>query len=157
MGLQLNRNSIIEKFKKVHGEKYDYSMFSSYTVSNQIIFIICKKHGAFRQSVQNHARGYGCQKCAKEKVIRMSKERMVAARAKYVKICAEVHGNKYDYSRTDYNGSKLEVTIGCPKHGLFSIQAGKHKQGRGCQQCSEERRKKKMSEIMRNNKNAVKK
>jgi hypothetical protein len=29
------------------------------------------------------------------------------------------HGDKYDYSKVDYQGSKVKVCIICPKHGEF--------------------------------------
>lgn len=34
-----------------------------------------------------------------------------------------VHGDKYDYSKVDYQGNKVKVCIICPKHGEFLASA----------------------------------
>lgn len=47
-----------------------------------------------------------------------------------------VHGDKYDYSETEYLGSTKKVRIRCEKHGYFEVYAAPHIQGRGCQKCS---------------------
>ena len=35
----------------------------------------------------------------------------------FIKKAKKVHGDKYDYSKVNYIGSKIEVTIICPEHG----------------------------------------
>lgn len=49
----------------------------------------------------------------------------------------EVHGDKYDYSETDFNNrdEKGKVRVMCPKHGEFWIKPTNHKQGQGCRKC----------------------
>lgn len=52
----------------------------------------------------------------------------------------KVHGDKYDYSETVYNGVYTPVTIKCPIHGVFRKRPYDHltlKQG--CKQCSIEK------------------
>ena len=51
-----------------------------------------------------------------------------------------VHGNKYDYSKVVYVNSLTEVCITCSKHGDFWQIPSSHLQGRGCNDCWEERR-----------------
>lgn len=46
------------------------------------------------------------------------------------------HGNKYDYSLTDYTRSKLPVTILCSTHGAFTQSANAHLAGKGCNKCA---------------------
>lgn len=46
-----------------------------------------------------------------------------------------VHGNKYDYSKVDYRGSKEKICIICPKHGEFWQYPSKHLLGDGCAKC----------------------
>lgn len=54
---------VIEDFKKVHGEKYDYSNVKYTGVDNKIS-IICQIHGEFQQNPSAHKRGAGCYVCA---------------------------------------------------------------------------------------------
>lgn len=54
---------VIEDFKKVHGEKYDYSKVKYIGVDNKIS-IICQIHGEFQQNPSAHKRGAGCYVCA---------------------------------------------------------------------------------------------
>lgn len=47
-----------------------------------------------------------------------------------------VHGDKYDYSQTEYKNVEAKVTIICPIHGEFSQKARRHTGGMGCAKCS---------------------
>lgn len=53
----------IEKAKRTHGDAYDYSA-SQYVNCKTKITIVCKHHGEFEQTPDNHIRGAGCPKCA---------------------------------------------------------------------------------------------
>lgn len=46
------------------------------------------------------------------------------------------HKNKYDYSKTVYNGCKNKIIIICPEHGEFLQIPNNHLQGQGCPICS---------------------
>lgn len=46
-----------------------------------------------------------------------------------------VHGDKYDYSKVNYNGSDSKVLIICKVHGEFTQKASNHIQGKGCMLC----------------------
>ena len=37
----------------------------------------------------------------------------------FIKKAREIHGNKYDYSKVEYNGTRNKVCIICPIHGEF--------------------------------------
>ena len=52
----------IEKAKKVHGDKYDYSKVE-YVNSHSKVCIICPKHGEFWQTPNDHLNGKGCPFC----------------------------------------------------------------------------------------------
>lgn len=58
-----SRDELIEAFKKVHGDEYDYSKVGEYTSRTDKVEIICKEHGSFWQSPAMHLRGEGCPKC----------------------------------------------------------------------------------------------
>lgn len=46
-----------------------------------------------------------------------------------------VHNHKYDYSKSIYINTRLQIDIICPTHGLFSQTANSHLNGRGCPRC----------------------
>ena len=52
----------IEKARKVHCDKYDYSKVK-YVNKDTKVCIICPKHGEFWQSPKSHLEGYGCSIC----------------------------------------------------------------------------------------------
>ena len=54
----------------------------------------------------------------------------------FIRRAREVHGDKYDYSKTEYVDAKTKVCIICPKHGEFWQRAGSHLTGRGCNKCA---------------------
>lgn len=56
----------------------------------------------------------------------------------FIKKAKEVHGDKYDYSKTIYVNSKQNVIITCPIHGDFVIRASHHLYGIGCHKCAKE-------------------
>lgn len=57
-----NTKEFIEKAKKIHGDKYDYSLVD-YKHSQKKIKIICPEHGIFEQTPNNHLKGEGCPHC----------------------------------------------------------------------------------------------
>lgn len=64
---RLTTETFIEKARKIHGDKYDYSrtVYNGNNVTK--VKIICKKHGEFEQTPLQHLHGHGCQKCGLEK------------------------------------------------------------------------------------------
>lgn len=52
----------VERARKVHGDKYDYSKVV-YTGANKKVTIICPVHGEFEQVASYHLSGNGCPKC----------------------------------------------------------------------------------------------
>ena len=53
----------------------------------------------------------------------------------FIRRAREIHGDKYDYSKTVYTGRKNEVIVICPIHGEFKIIADSHLNGSGCRKC----------------------
>ena len=52
----------IEKARKVHGNKYDYSKVN-YVDNSTKVCIICPEHGEFWQTPNDHLNGCGCSIC----------------------------------------------------------------------------------------------
>lgn len=57
----------------------------------------------------------------------------------FIRRAKDVHGNKYDYSITEYNGPKVKVKYVCPKHGIIEQNPSSHLSGSGCRFCGIER------------------
>jgi hypothetical protein len=132
-----NRESFIIKAMEVHGEKYDYSLVV-YKSSQEKIKIKCPDHGIFEQAPSKHLFGQGCPRCA-QRLKKYPKLKKYATEF-FIQRAKEIHGNKYDYSVTDYTGSRLKVKIICPKHGLYKQTPYFHLKGRGCFRCGVRKR-----------------
>lgn len=117
-------NSWKEKAILIHKDRYDYSLVE-YTGSLSPVKIICPIHGEFEQKAVDHLSGYGCKQCGKKH-----------DQAYFLAKSKEVHGDKFDYSKTSYQGLKKDVTIICKEHGGFITKAGIHLKGYNCPLCS---------------------
>ena len=62
-----SKEEFIEKARKVHGDKYDYSKVE-YINNKTKVCIICPKHGEFWQTPNHHLKGKGCSKCNDSKL-----------------------------------------------------------------------------------------
>jgi len=58
----------------------------------------------------------------------------------FIRKAREIHGTRYDYSFVQYVGSKTNVLIICPTHGVFQQRPLSHIKGYGCTKCSNEKR-----------------
>lgn len=63
MPAKLTQEQVVARFRKVHGDRYEYSQVK-YTLSSSRVTIICPIHGPFDQIADQHARGAGCRACA---------------------------------------------------------------------------------------------
>ena len=129
-GKKISKWQFIEKSKKIHGDKYDYSQVAFKKVTDKVK-IICPRHGVFEMEARQHYRGQGCPKCSIEK---RAEERHYTLN-EFVEKAKKVHGDKYDYSKVAYVDSKTKVCIICPEHGEFWQTPGNHLNGCGCQKC----------------------
>lgn len=63
----MGKEGFIDKAKKVHADKYDYSKVN-YKNNQTVVYIICKKHNTgFSQEPSNHLIGQGCPICNESK------------------------------------------------------------------------------------------
>ena len=124
----------IEQSRKVHGDKYDYSLVE-YNGNHSVVEIVCLEHGSFFKSPSHHLKGQGCSKCSFK---RLSKNSLSNTKEFVVK-AKEVHGDRYDYSLVSYKNSKERVCIVCSKHGIFEQKPSHHLLGKGCKLCSNEK------------------
>ena len=64
---KLTPDTFIAKAKRVHGNKYDYSLVVGDVSSHRKVSIVCPEHGIFEQTPTGHLSGKGCLKCAPKK------------------------------------------------------------------------------------------
>ena len=128
-GVCKNTNEMfIEKARKVHNDKYDYSKVE-YVNNKTKVCIVCPKHGEFWQKPNCHLSGDRCPKCSKYKNIYTTETWVEKAR--------KVHNDKYDYSKVEYKNSHTKVCIICPNHGEFWQTPLNHICGKTmCPKCS---------------------
>ena len=115
------KEKFIEKAIKKYGNKYDYSKVE-YINCHTKVCIICPEHGEFWQTPDAHLHKNACPKCGFEAM----KKALTKTTEEFIKEAKEVHGDKYDYSKVEYNGGHKKVCIICPKHGEFWQEASKH-------------------------------
>lgn len=122
----------IEKAKKVHGDKYDYSLVR-YETSHVHIDIICKDHGVFTMTPNNHWAGYGCSNCASEerrKNFEIMFKDKVGDSGKY---------SHLDFSKAVYINNSTPLDVYCKIHDTwFTSTANKLLDSRsnvGCRHC----------------------
>lgn len=125
----------IEKAKKIHREKYDYSETSYINSLNKITFK-CIKHNLMVEMLPgNHLAGKGCRKCAYES----SRLKNAKTKEDFIKESQEIHNNKYNYDLVEYINARTKVTIICPIHGNFEQIPDSHLRSKGCCKCNYER------------------
>ena len=129
---KLTQKEVLERFKKVHADEYDYSHVE-YVNNYTKVKIICKKdgHGIFEQNPDSHSRGQGCPDCG----LIQRKEKRKLGFDEFVERSNVLHGNFYGYEKVEYVNNVTNVIIICPKHGEFPQKPVKHLIGRGCPDC----------------------
>lgn len=124
----INKEQFVERARKVHGDKYDYSMVEYLEMRNKIK-VICPQHGEFEQRAFAHLKGQGCRKCYVK--------RNTTTKEEFIERAKKVHGDKYDYSMLEYVNVSTIVKIICPQHGGFEQQSSSHLRGTGCNDCAQ--------------------
>lgn len=124
MANKISTEEFIRKAQEVHGDKYDYSE-TIYLNAKIKVIINCSSHNVFFQTPDNHLKGKGCPKCAGKKWDTED----------FIKYSVLKHGNKYDYSKTNYLNKRKPVVIICENHGEFLQNPFVHISGSGCPKC----------------------
>jgi len=124
----LNTEQFIERAKKIHGDKYDYSKVE-YINSSTKVCITCPIHGEFWQRPTEHLRGSGCKKCG-DLSVAMKNNRITTD--EFIKRAKLVHGDKYDYSKTEYISPRKKICIIDKEFGEFWMMPYAHLNGQGC-------------------------
>jgi len=117
--------------KEIHGNNYDYSK-SVYNGARRNIKIICESHGIFEQTPTNHLKGSGCLKCGKEETAK----KLSISKDEFISRARNIHGDRYDYSKSIVVKSSQKVEIICSVHGSFFQDSEHHiLREHGCPRC----------------------
>lgn len=133
---RMSNDEIINKFKLIHGNLYDYSNVN-YKKTSTKVKIVCKIHGPFLQSPASHLKGSGCPKCGACRGGLHNRK----SSDNFEKNAIEKYGNKFDYSNMKYINCTTPVTITCKMHGDFSVTPAVFLKstGVGCPKCNLEK------------------
>lgn len=123
----------IERAKKLHNNKFDYSKFIYVSAKTKGI-IICPIHGEFSQNPDKHLGKdtKGCQKCwfeIRHEMIQTIERtpKAIMSKDEFLKRCLNQFGDKFKYDLTKYNGlTKNKITVTCDTHGEFDIIPKNH-------------------------------
>lgn len=157
MAKKLKQSKILNEFKKIHGDKYDYTLVR-YINAHAKVKIVCKKHGVFLCSANNHKRGRGCPKCKYIKFADNRKLSNLKSEQELILDLIYAHNYtvpvkglpgmwiikpvyKYKRFQKKYKNINSKIDIICSKHGLFSQSFYNHRKGHGCQKCANESKK----------------
>jgi hypothetical protein len=123
---KLTQEEFVIKANKKHNNKYNYSKVI-YIGSQDVVIIICEKHGEFSQTPNAHLNGNGCSKCAGNNVPTPSE---------FIEKAYKIYGDKYDYKNVNYVNSITEIIITCKHHGDFKQIPDSYLRGHACKKCS---------------------
>jgi len=128
LNMKSERKSHEEFIKKVsqsntYYNKGEFKIISKYQSANLPIF--CRnKYGECKVVAGSLYKGYN-----------LSIKTAIDKTSYFINQAKEIHGEGYDYSKTNYIDSKTKVTIVCKIHGDFDIQPSSHLQGVKCAYC----------------------
>ena len=124
--IKRNREFFIEKSKEIFGDKYDLSKVEFTDFKHDKVTIICPIHVEFTMLPVNFLKSKGCPQCYKESKYNTDY---------FIEKSRLIHGDKYDYSKSNYINSLAKTTIICPIHGEFQQMPIEHMRGQGCPKC----------------------
>lgn len=147
------KEDFIKHAQRVHSNsdgspKYQYNNIEFKNVNDKV-FVTCPKHGDFDVLIGNHLyRNSGCPDCKHEKLGNINRY----TQEDFINLSKKIHGNIYDYSEVEYQGTKTTVNIICREHGVFPQKPSDHLAGSGCPFCHESSGEKIINEFLKNNK-----
>jgi len=135
------KESFIEKANQIWNSKFDYSEVE-YKGSLTDIKVICPIHGEFITKPQWHLQKSQCPECSKTKRIesltKFNQESKRLSNEDWILKAKKVHGDKFDYSKTNYVNAREKITIICPNHGEQIMLPHYHIKGYGCPVCGKQ-------------------
>ena len=123
----LTTETFIIECKKIHGDNlnFDNTIYKNKTTK---VKVLCPKHGEYDTLPSVLLNGCICKLCYYDKKKSNIDE--------FIKKSKVIHGDKYDYSISEYTNSISKINIICPEHGIFKQKANNHLCGDGCPVCN---------------------
>lgn len=128
----ITQTEVLDKIKKIWGDKYDYSQveFTTYKIK---IKLICPLHGEFFKTPTALIYSkQGCPMCGKA----LTSEKLRKTKERFVEEAQKIHNKFYKYNIKSFKNLKTPMQIICPKHGVFLQKPITHLRGAGCQKCN---------------------
>ena len=136
-GVYMDKTYFIEKSKKIHNLKYDYSNVE-YENNSKHVVISCPIHNNFIQKPKDHLLGKGCPKCVGKN--KTTKD--------FINQSINIHGKRYDYSNVKYINATDKIKIICLEHGEFKQTPNSHLTGKGCPSCKDSKGERNIRNIL---------
>ncbi len=134
---KLTQEQVINSFKEVHGDAFDYSKVV-YVDTHTPVEVYCKKHDfIFTPTPKNHRKGSGCTKCGRESQIEKAKKDF----NRFKQEMFDLYGDQYDFNNSKYINTKTELTAICKTHGEFSKAPFSLLNGSACDECCKKQTK----------------
>jgi ssDNA-binding Zn-finger/Zn-ribbon topoisomerase 1 len=131
---KLTQEEALSRIHAAHGDTYN-TKDVVYRGNKVHVIMRCKIHGEFSIAPSRLFVGKGCGKCGKEE----GKNKRTRTSQQFISAAKEIHGEKYDYSLTNYLNYTTNVKIICSKHGEFTQSPGSHLSRKaGCPKCGRE-------------------
>lgn len=127
----------IAAFRKVHGDKYDYSRTIVVGAQNKITLRCIRHNLVFEQHPGSHLQGRGCDTCGRER----TEAACVKDTPHFITKAHLAHTpGRYLYDLVEYHrsGEKVYIICGrCPNRFVFQCTPDNHYKGRGCPKCKQ--------------------
>ena len=134
-GRALTTEEFITNSRKRYGDRFDYAK-THYIRKDVAVTLTCCYHGDITLTPDNHRWSkHGCPQCDID-IPEAIRKQKVLERAK------KIHGDKYDYSRTNFKNTTEKTEIVCSSHGSFWQSLYDHTvRGTDCPGCALENNK----------------
>jgi hypothetical protein len=139
---RLDLNGFLERAKRKHGDKFDYSKVE-YVSNTTPVTIICPVHGEFQQTPKYHFK-CDCPKCAVEKLSKYAQKE----KEQLIKEIQQKFNDQYNTSLIEYKNNKTPIKLICKEHGEFEVRPDLLLHlGRGCRECLNKKTKSTHKEV----------
>lgn len=144
---QIGNIEFIKRIEQVFGkDTFDYSKLN-YEGAHKDVTLICKKCGNVEtKDPKSFYLGYGCLKCR----VKQRNPKQITKK-EFLERAIKIHGEKYDYSKIEYNSINDEVEIICSKHGSFYQKPAIHMYAKSnCPECKITKGEESISQYLNN-------
>lgn len=116
--------------RELYKSQYSYSRVKFVNKSTKVE-IICKDYCIFSTILYNFLNIHGCLKCG---IITRAKKNTKTTES-FIERAIKTHGDRYDYSETEYVNADTKLAVICKTHGKFFVTPMNHLSGSNCQRC----------------------